>query len=277
MHEEQSEVSMGNRLSGRIAKKWYAIAGIIAVLCCIFFIVSKIAMEQKVKNQLVLIGKNLTGRELSVESVTYHPVTWELTISGLEMQNPSGYSSRNPAAYVENISIIIEPWAVFRQLIHIRKLNIEGVFLYPELKKIPLTAGEWFDFCLKPEINLADIKCVKENGADPIHTRRPRRKQLWYLRIDELTVSSVQLQFTNVTKLKSIVPFFSEYVSRWIPDTLDLQDYQQMDLGADGKHTSAMIAQEILKRHLDELRTWCKNKNTEFHEWGKLNTKKSGN
>ena len=214
-------------------KKWIAGAGIIIALLCILTIASKFYVEKEIRDQLLLVGERLTGRRLTVDSVIYHPLTWETVIQNVEMPNPEGYSSRNPAVSVKNIHIVIAPWAVLQKLVHIRSLRVDGVTLYPEVKKIPFSFDDLLAMIMNPEINLVDIERM---GWYTPGKRKNTDKPLWYLRIDDFSVTSVQIQFVNVRRLKDKIPFLPKFVSEWMPDTLNLSDYQQQDLGVDGKN-----------------------------------------
>ena len=224
------------------------------IILCILIIGAKIAVEQSVKNQLVLVGEQLTGRKFETDSVTYHPLFFDLVITGLKMKNPPGYSRNNPAAEINSIRITISPWAILQHRVHIRKIRIDGVNFYPELKKIPVSLSDWTNIILNPEINLVDIEKLSEKSSAQ---KESGKKTLWFLKIDEFTVTNVTVHFINIKKLKKFLP---EKYQSMLPDNLSLKSYQQLNLGADGKHTGPMIAKEILNRHLDELKEWYETK-----------------
>lgn len=231
-------------------KKWLTVTVTVLVLLCILIVGSKIAVEQAVNAQLKLIGEQLTGRKIETKSVSYHPLFCDLVITGLKMENPPGYSRKNPAAKIDLIHIDITPWALLQHRVHIEKIQIEGIRLYPEVKKIPITLSDWTDMILNPEINLVDIEKLSGNSSAQKETGK---KALWFLKIDDLTVKNAEVHFVNIRKLKNFLP--KKYQSL-LPDKLSLKSYQQKDLGADGKHTGPMIAGEILHRHIEELKQW---------------------
>ena len=227
--------------------KWLVVTVIVLIFLCILVISTKIAVEQCVRNQLVLVGEQLTGRQIETDSVIYYPLFCELIIAGMKVKNPPGYSRENAAIEIKRISVKIAPWAAIWNPVHIRELHMSGVSLYPELKKIPITSSDGSNLFLSPEINLADFarpESQQEMG---------RNTSLWFLKVDDFTVSDVKVHFVNIRKLKNILP---EKFHDYLPHVLSLAKYQQLNLGADGKHTGPMIAKEILNRHLDELKQW---------------------
>ena len=227
--------------------KWLFIVVSLLAFLCILIIGMKIAVEQSVRNQLVLVGEQLTGRQIETDSVIYHPLFCDLIIAGMKVKNPPGYSRENAAIEIKRFSVKITPWAAIWNPVHIRELHMAGVALYPELKKISGASSNGANLIGNLEINLADF------ARPESLIERNRNKSLWFLRVDALTVSDVKVHFVNVRELKNILP---EKFQDYLPHVLSLAKYQQLNLGTDGKHTGPMIAKEILNRHLDELKQW---------------------
>lgn len=227
--------------------KWLVVTVIVLVLLCVLIIGTKIAVEQGVRNQLVLVGERLTGRRIETDSVIYHPLFCDLIIFGMKVKNPPGYSQENAAIEIKRLSVKISPWAAIWNPVHIRELHMDGVALYPELKNFSGAPSDGSNIIGNLEINLADF------SQPEILIEKANNKSLWFLRVDALTVSDVKVHFVNVRELKNILP---EKFQDYLPHVLSLAKYQQLNLGADGKHTGPMIANEILNRHLNELKQW---------------------
>lgn len=256
-------MSIGNRFNeenmmktNNFSQNKYLVTSVIVlVLLCILIIGTKIAVEQSVKNQLVLVGEQLTGRKFQTDSVTYHPLFFDLVITGLKMKNPPGYSGKNPAAEINSIRITISPWAILHRRVHIRKIRIDGVRFYPELKKIPLSVSDLISIIMNPEINLVDIE--KLSGSSSVQ-KETGNSGLWLLKIDDLTITDVEVHFINFRNFKQM--WLPVKLQDYLPHILHLKSYRQLNLGADGKHTGPMIAGEILDRHIEELKQWYETK-----------------
>lgn len=249
---------------------WLKIAVIGSLTLYALIIGAKIAVEQSIRNQLMLVGKQITGRDLEIDSVTFHPLFCDLVITGLRLKNPAGYSRMNPAAEVEKIRLKIAPWTLLNRLVHIREFQIEGIVLYPELKKIPVSVSDWTSLILNPEINLVDLN----GGSAPAGgTAEQKTDKLWYLRIDDFSVTSARIQFTNIRNFGSKLP---SVLGKWLPCELTLKNYRQLNLGADGRHTGEMLAKEIMDRHLDELHAWYEGKKAELSQWVEMKKRALG-
>ena len=111
--------------------KWLFLVMLFLVLLCVLIIGTKIAVEQGIRNQLVLVGERLTGRRIETDFVTYHPLFCELIIDGMKVKNPPGYSRENAAIEINRLRIKIAPWAIFWNPVQIGKLHMDGVSLYP--------------------------------------------------------------------------------------------------------------------------------------------------
>lgn len=223
------------------------VSAIVLSLLCLLVIGWEIAVERAVKNQLCLIGNKLTGREIEVGPASYSIFSWNMDIAYFKVKNPIGYSPSNQAIEARQIRISIAPWAIMSRVVHIRKLHIAEVELYPELRKIPFTFQDWIVLLINPEINLVDFSAVGKQAAG---TADP---QLWFLKIDDFTIPRAEVYFVNISKFKKILPPICQDL---LPNKLPLKEYRQLNLGADGKHTGPMIASEILDRHLGELKQW---------------------
>lgn len=237
--------------------RWLVVTVIVLVPLCILVLGTKFVVEQSVKNQLCRIGSSLTGRKVEAGSVNYNMLFWDLRIDDLHVMNPPGYSQKNPAIEIKRIKVIIAPWSILRRLVHIRELHIDGVSLYPEIKKIPISFNDWMSLAMDPEINLVDF------SPNAVLSREAEKSSLWFLQIDDFKVSDVKVHFVNILKLKQYLP------KDWqnsLPHVLPLKYYQQKNLGADGKHTGAMIGGEILDRHIAELKVWYDGKKNEICE-----------
>jgi len=227
--------------------KWLFIVVSLLAFLCILIICMKFTMEQSVRSQLVLVGEQLTGRQIETDSVIYHPLFCDLIIFGMKVKNPPGYSQENAAIEIKRLSVKISPWAAIWNPVHIRELHMDGVALYPELKNFSGAPSDGSNIIGNLEINLADFSQPESL------IEKANNKSLWFLKVDALTVSDVKVHFVNIRKLKNNLP---EKLQDYLPHVLSLAKYQQLNLGADGKHTGPMIAKEILNRHLDELKRW---------------------
>lgn len=238
-----------------IQNKWLSVTVTVLVLLCILIVGTKIAVEQSVKNQLVLVGEQLTGRKFQTDSVTYHPLFFDLVITGLKMKNPPGYSGKNPAAEIDSIHITIAPWAILHRRVHMRKIRIDGVRFYPELKKIPLSISDSINMIMNPEINLVDIEKLSCSSSD---RKESGNSALWFLKIDDLRITDVEVHLINFRNFKKM--WLPVRLQDYLPHILHLKSYRQSNLGADGKHTGPMIAGEILDRHIEEMKQWYETK-----------------
>lgn len=238
-------------ISNKTFTRLLIVLAIVLPLLCLLVIGWKIAVEKSVENQLCLIGTKLTGREIELGPGSYSIFSWNMSIEYLKVKNPLGYSPRNQAIEAKQIRIGIAPWAIMSREVHIREVHIGTVLLYPELKKIPFTFQDWIGAIMHPEINLADFTTADKQADETID------RQLWFLKIDKFTVSNAEVHFVNIRKLKKMLPAACQDL---VPHVLHMNPYQQLNLGADGKHTGPMIASEILDRHIDELKKWYKTK-----------------
>ena len=237
--------------------KWLIVTVIVLLFLCILVIGTKIAVEHFAAKQLCLIGKELTGRDVEVDSVNYNMLFWDLNISNLKIKNPDGYSQQNAAIEIKRINIKIAPWAILSRVVHIREMHMEGVSLYPEIKKIPVSYSEWITLLTNPEINLVDF--TPESAL----AKEARQSSLWYLQIDDFKVADTEVVFVNLRNLKQSLP---EKLQDCLPDRVKLNPCQQTNLGADGKHNGAMIAREILNWQIEDLKSWYEQRKTEIGE-----------
>ncbi|MBO4648740.1 MAG: hypothetical protein J5806_11360 [Lentisphaeria bacterium] len=237
--------------------KWLIVTVIVLLSLSILVIGTKIAVEHFVAKQLCLIGTELTGRDVEFDSVNYNMLFWDLNISNLKIKNPAGYSQQNPAIEIKRINIKIAPWAMMRRLVHIRELHMEGVSLYPEIKKVPVSSSEWISLVMNPEINLVDFT------PKAALAKEARKSALWYLQINDFKAVDAEVVFVNLRKLKQSLP---GKLQDCLPDRVKLKPCQQTDLGADGQHNGAMIGREILNWHIADLMSWYDQKKTEFGE-----------
>lgn len=258
--------------------KWkiaVSLAAGVVVLLGGLLLVSKFTVEKEVKSQMELVGKAMTGRNVEVGEVSYNPVTWELTAENVCMKNPDGYSRDHDAVEIDTVYLKIAPWALMNRLVHIKELRIEGVALYPELKKIPLSWEGWLLMLMQPEINLYEFlprRTAEGKNNNRRRSDKKKSKRLWYIKVDSLTVTDVKVHFVNVQNLKTL--FLPPVVHDLIPETLELAGCRQTDLGADGKHTGADLAREILDRQIAQLEQWYEEKKARFEAYLKKQSEK---
>ena len=224
-------------------------------------LVSKFIVENAVENQLKLVGERMSGQGVEVKRVSYNPLTWALTAEDVRIKNPPGYLNENEIM-VRRIHLKIAPWALTRNLVHIRELHIRGVTLCPELRKIPTSVQDLFTLILNREFNLWEslrrlsVKTKNDGKMPPV----------WYLKVDTFSVTGVKVHFVNVSTIPLVGPR--------LPASVELNGkYPQTNLGADGKHTGADLAREILDRHLEELKQRYEKRKAKFEKYLKKNRK----
>lgn len=137
-------------------KKLSIIAGSIAAIFLILFLVVMFSINSIVKSGIEEIGTEMTGTAVTVGSVSISPFSGKGTISGFRVANPDGYQ-QDYAFQVENFSIEVKPLSIFSNEVVVREIIITSPQIYVE-QKLPgnnintilqhvrnITAGETTD------------------------------------------------------------------------------------------------------------------------------------
>lgn len=192
----------------------------------------KSGVERFVENQIQQCANRLTGRDVYVGSISYDLWKQRVEIRKLGVPNPQGYSQRVPAIYVDRITMELMPWEIFKNLLHIRQLNVSGVRINTELKRYPKKFKELVEILRSPEVNLIDLKSASKRKTENV----PAAKRGVFIRIDKLQITDAVVS----SKCKWRIGF-------------TLPDYLRENIGKDGKLTTDQLAAEVYNYHLQEM------------------------
>jgi hypothetical protein len=194
----------------------------------------KSGVERFVGKQIQQCANRLTGRDVYVGSISYDLWKQRVEIRKLSVPNPQGYSQRVPAIYVDRIAMELMPWEIFKNLLHIKELNVSGVRINTELKKYPRNFKELIEILRSPEINLIALK----SGAKKHSTSSSAAEKKVFIKIDKVQITD------------SSVTFKTKWSWRF---GFALPDYTRLDIGKDGNLTPDQLAAEVYNFHLKEM------------------------
>lgn len=192
----------------------------------------KSGVESFVENQIQQCANRLTGRDVYVGSISYDLWKQRVEIRKLGVPNPQGYSQKVPAIYIDRIAMELMPWEIFKNLLHIKELNVSGVRINTELKKYPRNFKELIEILRSPEINLAALK----SGAKKHSTSSSAAEKKVFIKIDKVQITDSSVSFKYKWRFGFALP-----------------DYTRQDIGKDGNLTPDQLAAEIYKFHLKEM------------------------
>jgi hypothetical protein len=194
----------------------------------------KSGVERFVENQIQQCANRLTGRDVYVGSISYDLWKQRVEIRKLGVPNPQGYSQKVPAIYVDRIAMELMPWEIFKNLLHIKELNVSGVMINTEPKKYPRSFKELIEILRSPEINLAALK----SGAKKHSASSSAAEKKVFIKIDKVQITD------------SSVTFKTKWSWRF---GFALPDYTRQDIGKEGNLTPDQLAAEVYNFHLKEM------------------------
>ena len=232
-------------------KKW--IKTVLVCICLLMLLaIGKILLQRSVENfavrQLQTCVNKLTGKDVHIGHVSYNLWKQRLVINRIGIPNPEGYPDDNIAFYIHRATLDLVPWQIFKNMIHIKKLTVSGIWFNVVFKKYPQNVKELAEVLLTPEINLLDLKSAEKKDHVTEQSLQAKSKEI-YIRIDKLQISGAKV--TIKWKLR-----FS----------FSLPDYVRENLGADGKLTIDRLATEALNFHLEEMHLKVLRKAQEFSD-----------
>ena len=192
----------------------------------------KSGVESFVEKQIQQCANRLTGRDVYVGSISYDLWKQRVEIRKLGVPNPRGYSQKVPAIYIDRIAMELMPWEIFKNLLHIRKLNVSGVMINTELKKYPRSLKEAIEILRSPEINLAALK----SGAKKHSTSSSAAEKKVFIKIDKVQITDSSVSFKYKWRFGFALP-----------------DYTRQDIGKDGNLTPDQLAADVYNFHLKEM------------------------
>ena len=192
----------------------------------------KSGVERFVENQIQQCANRLTGREVYVGSISYDLWKQCVEIRKLGVPNPYGYSQKVPAIYIDRITMELMPWEIFKNLLHIKELNVSRVRINTELKKHPRSFKELVEILRSPEINLAALK----SGAKKHSTSSSAAEKKVFIKIDKVQITDSSVSFKYKWRFGFALP-----------------DYTRQDIGKDGNLTPDQLAAEVYNFHLKEM------------------------
>ena len=220
--------------TGRRRKLFRTIFGCITILLLLAagktFL--KSGVERFVEDQIRQCANCLTGRDVYVGSISYDLWKQRVEIRKLSVPNPQGYSQKAPAIHVDRISMELMPWEIFKNLLHIRQLNVFGVRINTELKKYPQSFKEAIEILRSPGINLLALK----SGAKGRSTPSAAAQKKVFIKIDKLQITDSSVSF----KYKWQFGF-------------SLPDYRRQEIGKEGNLTPDQLVADVYNFHLEEM------------------------
>ncbi len=218
----------------RRRKLFGTIFGCIAILLLLAAgkAVLKSGVERFVEDQIRQCAHHLTGRDVYVGNISYDLWKQRVEIRKLSVPNPQGYSQKAPAIHVDRISMELMPWEIFKNLLHIRQLNVSGVRINTELKKYPQSFKEAIEILRSPGINLVALK----SGAKGRSTPSAAAQKKVFIKIDKLQITDSSVSF----KYKWQFGF-------------SLPDYTRQEIGKEGNLTPDQLVADVYNFHLEEM------------------------
>lgn len=152
----------------------YTLIGTFIVIV-VGFLILTFTIDSIVKSNIEQIGSEMTGTQVTVESVSISPFSGTGTIHGFHVANPEGYG-RDHAIEIDDLSIELELMSLFSDEVIVNEISITGPAVYVE-QKLPennireimnhvnsVSAGETSDARLIIEYFLL------ENGTADLYT-----------------------------------------------------------------------------------------------------------
>ena len=238
-------------------RAWFwAIA--LAILCICSISIFEHYIESEVRNQLSLLNDKINGK-CSVDFVDYSVLRQRLLIKGFRIGNPPGYREGN-AVKADTVIAEVNPFALRRKVIHLKKLHIEGSFISFELRRSPEGLRDLYEMIKTKQFNLWALTSRNENksrhasldaspvlsgeeepGADrsshPADSKAG--EEVWRLKIDELYLSWTRLSLDWFNSRFGI--FFC------------LPEYRECNLGGDDGTTPAQLLYAIIQRQRETI------------------------
>ncbi|MBR7138392.1 MAG: hypothetical protein IKD44_02485 [Lentisphaeria bacterium] len=192
----------------------------------------KSGVERFVENQIQQCANRLTGRDVYVGSISYDLWKQRVEIRKLGVPNPQGYSQGVPAIYIDRIAMELMPWEIFKNLLHIKELNVSGVRINTELKKYPQSFKEAIEILRSPGINLVALK----SGAQKRSTSSSAAEKKVFIKIDKVQITDSSVSFKYKWSFGFALP-----------------DYTRQNIGKEGNLTPDQLAAEVYNFHLKEM------------------------
>ena len=218
-------------------------AFILLLLCSVPIFTAYV--EYRVENGIRKAAEKVTGREIGIGNVSYDLWSTRMTLQELSLPNPPEYS-QVPALNISSITLDLEPFAIFKEEIHIQNLSVDGVTFTVEFKETPYSPKDLLDLVMKREINFLEFtkkKDKKFNEKSNLKSAKAKKNiSSYYVKIDNLSITNCKVILENYTL------FPKKY------RTLSLPDYNLKNLGADEKITVNELFTKIFTMQAEKIK-----------------------
>lgn len=215
-------------------KKWLIALAALVILLVAGVIILLFSLNSIVEKAVNTEGPKITETSVHLDKADISLFSGKGVFSGFTVGNPAGFSGSH-AATVDSISVALDTGTVFKDVVIVRNVTVDGPELVYELGKDTSN----FDVLLKNIRNYADRNEHKESVASAASDKSEDNASKKKVIIDELVIRNA--------KATLLVPLLKFTVHVPLPE-IRLTDIGRKESGTTFARTALIVATEVSRK-----------------------------